>query len=354
MPTTFEALAQFNQPHLDRVSRSFAHGIRQLSPSLRAPVGLSYLICRLLDTVEDASWDDGSQQGEAFAKFDSFISAEPTEAAVRAWTAMFPLDLTVGERTLLEDAPRVFREFHALPAEDKNVIAGPVLSMSRGMNHFMERKRKTGALKLTTLTEVQSYCFFVAGVVGEVLTGLLKLRSPEAAKRIGGELSLMKAGRFGLFLQKVNILKDQRVDESERRFLVPSRRRLLKSLMNDAREAMAYLEAVPLADARYRVFCAWALMLGLASIPAIERGFVAGSVGKLPRVEAMWLAHKIESRIGDVSALRGLFEELYSRAFQPEPAVTDTESVEAPAPEILAMYRGQMTREELARLLASV
>jgi phytoene/squalene synthetase len=354
LSTQVEALAEFNQPHLDRVSRSFAHGIRQLSPSLRAPVGLSYLICRLLDTVEDASWDDGDSQARAFAAFDSFIEREPSEAAVREWASRFPLDITEGERILLEDAERVFREFHALPAEDRRVIAGPVLSMSRGMNHYMSRKRKTGVLRLTSLAEVQSYCFFVAGVVGEVLTGLLKQRSVEASKR---ELSLTKAGRFGLFLQKVNILKDQRVDEAQNRFLVPSRKSVLQSLMRDAREAMSYLEAVPLSETRYRVFCAWALLLGLASIPSIEKGYSKDSVGKLPRVEAMWLAHKIESRIGNEAELRKLFEELLAKAF-PHDGATESRTVEASnegaEPEVLSLYRGQMSRDELVRLLASV
>lgn len=354
MPTSFETLAQFNQPHLDRVSRSFALGIRQLSPSLRAPVGLSYLVCRLLDTVEDASWDDGAAQEKAFTTFDSFIERRPTDADVRAWAASFPLDLTDGERILLEDAARVFGEFHALPEDDRAVIAGPVLSMSRGMNHYMARKWKAGVLRLANLAEVQSYCFFVAGVVGEVLTGLLKLRSPESAAK--ADLDLTRAGRFGLFLQKVNILKDQRSDERQRRFLVPSRRLVLRSLMNDAREAMSYLEAIPSSESRYRIFCAWALLLGLASLPAIERGFHEDKIGKLPRVEALWLAHKIESKIGDQLALRGLFEELYSKAFS-----ADVRSVEVPVAtaealpaEVKALYRGRMSPDELVGLLATV
>ncbi|MES2964525.1 MAG: squalene/phytoene synthase family protein [Bdellovibrionota bacterium] len=359
MPTQVDALAEFNQPHLDRVSRSFAHGIRQLSPSLRAPVGLSYLICRLLDTVEDASWGEGEfrdqAQAQAFAAFDSFVEREPKETEVRDWASRFPLDLTEGERILLEDAPRVFRELHALPPEDRKVIAGPVLSMSRGMNHFMSRKRKSGVLRLSNLGETQSYCFFVAGVVGEVLTGLLKLRSQEAAKR---NISLTQAGRFGLFLQKVNILKDQRVDEAQNRFLVPSRQGVLRSAMRDAREAMAYLESIPISETRYRVFCAWALLLGLASIPAIEKGYSRDSVGKLPRVEAMWLAHKIEARIGDEAGLRRLFDDLIAKASagtsQSPNQVTEAVPTGPLDPELLALYDGQMGPQELMGLLASV
>ena len=39
---------------LPRVSRTFALSIRFLPPDVRAPVLLSYLLCRVADTVEDA------------------------------------------------------------------------------------------------------------------------------------------------------------------------------------------------------------------------------------------------------------------------------------------------------------
>ena len=40
---------------LPRVSRTFALGIGQLRPPLRETVGVAYLICRILDTVEDTT-----------------------------------------------------------------------------------------------------------------------------------------------------------------------------------------------------------------------------------------------------------------------------------------------------------
>ena len=48
----------YYQPHLDRVSRSFAFCIARLEGEMREWVSLSYLLCRLLDTVEDAPWAD--------------------------------------------------------------------------------------------------------------------------------------------------------------------------------------------------------------------------------------------------------------------------------------------------------
>ena len=47
----------FYQTHLDRVSRSFAFCIKKLESPLRQWVSLAYLLCRVLDTVEDSIWE---------------------------------------------------------------------------------------------------------------------------------------------------------------------------------------------------------------------------------------------------------------------------------------------------------
>src|SRR5258708_9371144 len=78
------------------------------------------------------------------------------------------------------------------------------------------------------------------------------------------------AYRFGLFLEKVNILKDQAEDEEAGRFLVPDRREILASLRADAERALAYLTSLPRAERGYRTFCAWSLMLRAASLPLME------------------------------------------------------------------------------------
>jgi hypothetical protein len=77
------------------------------------------------------------------------------------------------------------------------------------------------------------------------------------------------AYRFGVFLQKVNILKDQQEDEAAGRFLVPDRTELLASLGRDAQGALGYLRAIPCGDS-YRIFCAWSLMLGAMTIAQLD------------------------------------------------------------------------------------
>ena len=59
----------FYQNHLNKVSRSFAFCIPRLEGNLREWIGLSYLLCRLLDTVEDALWTSHEEQLRSFEMF---------------------------------------------------------------------------------------------------------------------------------------------------------------------------------------------------------------------------------------------------------------------------------------------
>src|SRR6267378_3105507 len=71
---------EFYQRHLDAVSRSFALCIPQLDQPLRDQVALSYLLLRVLDTVEDAPFADRALQQRQFTAFRQFLVKMPTRA----------------------------------------------------------------------------------------------------------------------------------------------------------------------------------------------------------------------------------------------------------------------------------
>jgi phytoene/squalene synthetase len=112
------------------------------------------------------------------------------------------------------------------------------------------------------------------------------------------------AYHFGLFLQKVNILKDQQADEAAGRFLVPDRGELLASLGVDAVGAFEYLQRLPLDDRGYRTFCAWCLMLGASTIANLDRP------KQSRRTETAELLARTAAIAQDNAALRRLFREL--------------------------------------------
>jgi phytoene/squalene synthetase len=165
--------------------------------------------------------------------------------------------------------------------------------MSRGMQGFMSK----GPLRLTSLKKVNLYCYFVAGLVGKLLTQLFLLYKPQFSP----SKSLKKnALHFGLFLQKVNILKDQIEDELSGRHLVPDREAVLASAQQNATAGLDYILALPAEEKGYRVFCAWSFFLGMATL-------AKGSI-KMVREETSKLLGQVQAIAGDNAALRRLFE----------------------------------------------
>ena len=251
---------EFYQAHLDAVSRSFALCIPQLSPPFRDQVALSYLLFRVLDTVEDAAFADKQMQVRQFETFRRFLREKPSREEIARFGAAFPSSLSDGERALLSDTEALIEDAHELPRPARTVIFSGLDRMAQGMALYAMRP---SPLRLLDLEDVNRYCCFVAGIVGELLTRLWALGGGEPP-------SLLQAYRFGLFLQKVNILKDQAEDEKAGRFFVPDRRELLASLRTDAEGALSYLVALPRNERGYRTFCAWSLMLGAASLAAMD------------------------------------------------------------------------------------
>ena len=66
----------FAREMLPAVSRTFARAIEVLPQALAAPVRLAYLLCRVADTIEDATSIDAPWRLELLLRFGSFLSAK--------------------------------------------------------------------------------------------------------------------------------------------------------------------------------------------------------------------------------------------------------------------------------------
>ena len=73
-----------------------------------------------------------------------------------------------------------------------------------GMRYFL---RRAGLAGLDTESELDAYCYYGAGVVGELLTDLFCNYSPEIEAKRNAMYQLSSS--FGKGLQLTNILKDQ-------------------------------------------------------------------------------------------------------------------------------------------------
>src|SRR3954469_12893821 len=323
---------EFYQRHLDAVSRSFALCIPQLDEPFGPRVALSYLLLRVLDTVEDATFPDPRIQQRQFSAFRQFLLARPKAAQIDAFRSSFPAGITEGERNLLADTELFFEDYHQLPGPARAAVFSGIDRMAQGMAAYA---RRPAPLRLLDVEDVSRYCCIVAGLVGEMLTRLWAL---------GGEPPprMLSAYQFGLFLQKVNILKDQPEDEAAGRFLVPDRRDVLASLRADAAGALSYLTSLPRSERGYRVFCAWSLMLGASAL-----GLMDGP-RQSHRAQTLELLERIAEIAQDDEALRSQFAELLPE-FPEErhrQLLNKPESREG----FVRMLRAPLTEDDLAEL----
>jgi farnesyl-diphosphate farnesyltransferase len=189
---------------LPGVSRTFALTIPQLPGRLRTIVTTAYLLCRIADTIEDdaqLSPDEKDRYHRAF-----LAAVEGSEASSLLCDELsFRLgpDTLPDERELIRRCARVIRVAHSFSESEHRALHRCVATMSRGMGEF---ERTRSAAGLATLGDLERYCYFVAGVVGEMLTVLFCEHSTEIDSR--RSLLEPRAVHFGQGLQMTNILKD--------------------------------------------------------------------------------------------------------------------------------------------------
>ena len=297
----------FYSKHLERVSRSFSFCIAQLKSPQKEWIGLSYLLFRIADTIEDSSWIDQKIQFSQFDIFEQALVSPPSQkTSLMHWIDNFPLDIPDSEKLLLNDTHSLLSDLFSLPIPIRTQIQKNVLEMMKGMRYFLKNHTLNGELVLTNLPLLNQYCFFVAGLVGELLTvffvkGLNEIES--------NEQRLVDAFHFGLFLQKVNILKDQLKDESLGRQFISSREQLRASVNQHAFHALSYIKSLPIKEGKtFRVFCAWSLFIGLASLKWIDKSYDNKKNYKISKTETMGIILNLKSIINSNDALDKLFK----------------------------------------------
>jgi farnesyl-diphosphate farnesyltransferase len=233
------------RPLLQKTSRTFALTIPLLPEPLQTEVATAYLLFRIIDTFEDASRWEPARRVRALRTFVQLMDGPDTDEArdlVTGWLEDPPLEHD-GYLELLGAAPEVI-EWHRQLAPAAGVqVRRDVARSARAMIDVIERMDGKGVLELQTLQDLRSYCFAVAGIVGEMLTELFVLQSPSLAT-VAGELRA-RAVEFGEALQLVNILKDARPDAAEGRVYLPrgaSLAEVFQLARADLRRAVEYVE----------------------------------------------------------------------------------------------------------------
>lgn len=253
---------------LESVSRTFALTIPLLPPNLEKVVGNTYLLCRIVDTIEDASGIDATTKQDLSASFVKTVlgSQNPkdfTEQCAIALAGHSNRD----EKELIQNIPRVLRVLESCDGEQRQAVARCIQIMSDGMSYFHTRQNSDG---LENLTEFEKYCYVVAGVVGEMLTAVFSLHSPAFAKNISQKEHL--AVSFGQALQMTNILKDSPEDRERGVSWKPigvSDTDLLVIAHQKLEDALRYIHCIPKTELGIRQFCFLAFGLAVLTLKKI-------------------------------------------------------------------------------------
>ena len=296
----------FYYQHLERVSRSFSFCISALTSPAKEWVALSYLLLRVVDTIEDCVWDSSHCQYLAFQELKSFFLSPPNQATLITWLKTLPTTIPIEEQVLLSDLTLLLNETKTLPSCISQVLLDTCTHMIDGMVYFISHYQKDSVFLLNSLYATNQYCFFVAGIVGELLSYLFTFVLEDFALN---QTILNQSVHFGLCLQKINILKDKAQDEARQHFYIASRQELRDSLTVNAVEALSYLKTIPIISGRsYRLFCAWSLFIGLASLKWIDKNWTLQQEKyRISSEETNFIVKHVNQHIDDNTALERLF-----------------------------------------------
>lgn len=308
----------YSEDILLKVSRTFALNINVLKGKLHKSILLAYLYLRIADTVEDDPDMRASEKDTLLDKFaEIFRTAELKDDAVEAFESALPehwrqrstepyFDLCLHTHVvvpLLKELP----EEYAAPVRDVTI------EMCGGMAKFAKRQEaalSSGWFTLESVGDLDEYCYYVAGIVGKLLTHLFAADSCLIGDARKAEMQKLDVS-FGLALQVANIVKDCREDAERRVCFVPEeicrkhgfahsydmfidaeaiagmfadertdfeKRRasvmaeLVAKTWKHLDDAIAYTKLIPRLKRRTRLFCLWPLFMAAENMKLIGDG----------------------------------------------------------------------------------
>jgi farnesyl-diphosphate farnesyltransferase len=255
---------------LGSVSRTFALTIPLLSPMIEKVVGNTYLLCRIVDTIEDAvDLSPETKQTLSQLFLDAVLEKAPVDSFVEPCLQSLKHYGNQDELDLIAHTPTVLRILHTCSQDDQAAVSRCVSIMSEGMSYFHGKQTQSG---LKDLGEFEKYCYVVAGVVGELLTTIFSNHSSAFAKNIKGHDELAIA--FGQALQMTNILKDSPEDQARGVSWKPadiSQRQLLKISYQKLQDSLSYILLIPKAELGMRRFCFLAFGLAVMTLSKIAK-----------------------------------------------------------------------------------
>jgi len=203
---------------LPRVSRTFAMGIRLLPPDLSHAVSTAYLLCRIADTIEDDASLSAGVKRDLLLEFSGWLDGRDHDSS----RLVGQFSASAGDdAALVRVTGMVLHDFAGLPDATQAAIRPPVEEMCRGMAGFVARESAEGLPpQPRDLEDLESYCWYVAGTVGWMLTDLFRQAGIPWGDTQYVRMRALSRG-FGLGLQLTNVIRDMGEDHRRGATYVP-------------------------------------------------------------------------------------------------------------------------------------
>ena len=301
-----EDARQYQDRILPEVSRTFALTIPQLDPRLRTVIANAYLLCRIADTIEDEPALPSDVKQEFHDRFTRVVaSTEDPHSFARDLAPLLHGNTLAAERDLVAHTASIIEVTDGFNLAQRESLARCIRVMCTGMPRF-ERGASTAGL--ADMREMDRYCYYVAGVVGQTLTDLFCDYSPRIAEKREAMSALDVS--FGQGLQMTNILKDFWEDRDRGVCWLPhdlfaragvdlrnlhrgdipaafgkAYAQLIGVAHSHLRNALDYTLLIPTREPGIRRFCLIALGLAMRTLASIAArpDFTAGAEVKVSR-----------------------------------------------------------------------
>jgi farnesyl-diphosphate farnesyltransferase len=283
MNTQELALTDAEKRYLDdtmlKVSRSFAIVVPSLEEPLNHCMATAYLICRVVDNIEDCTQPFAWKQ-QRFQEFHQLIE-EPASAPqiLGVWGQESWPGLTQDESEMMGKGGglSLWEIYARIPERTRATVRRWVSQMADGMLRVEDPDQRPllvnrgGVRVLAAETDYNEYCFYVAGTVGHMATELVVVHYGLAEDVATKLLATCEA--CGRGLQKTNILKNYAEDLGRGISYLPYtwhreaeyaplslagapaewKRKVIEDVVRELHDATEYVLALPYDAAGYRM-----------------------------------------------------------------------------------------------------
>ena len=279
---------------LPLVSRTFALNIEQLEGDMFKTVLLGYLLFRIADTFEDTVYRDEEEKIGDLSDFSEIFKGDKDlPHRLRLYESLkFRWKENSDAKGLIENGHRVLRCYFDIPDTYRRIIDPLIVETSEGMAKFQRQKLNSNKriFQLANINELEDYCYYVAGVVGKMLTEVFCQRESIEEKRSGLEDFRV---HFGTALQLINIVKDYKKDISRGWCYIPVAvtekyhielnkietlsleqiqgiiKDIIPIIVTYLDSSLRYIKLLPLSERSIRVFCIIPFILGYRTLAKI-------------------------------------------------------------------------------------